>query len=176
ARRRRSARGGAARPQGAEAGRGPVAAGTRRSTQALARAHRPGRERNGGADARERRARCLARVARSLHRAEPAHARRARQTPGRSPEGARRAGGRLAVGTRAAGGGRVTARQNNRNNMLAAPRTYRYYDFVMAAFVTVLLCSNFIGAAKQAVFTLPLFGCVTFCAGVVFFPISYIFR
>jgi len=30
------------------------------------------------------------------------------------------------------------------------PRNYRYYDFVMAASVTVLLCSNFIGAAKQA--------------------------
>jgi hypothetical protein len=56
-----------------------------------------------------------------------------------------------------------------------APRTYRYYDFVMAAFVTVLLCSNFIGAAKQAVITLPLLGEVTFGAGVLFFPISYIF-
>jgi uncharacterized integral membrane protein (TIGR00697 family) len=55
------------------------------------------------------------------------------------------------------------------------PKNYRYYDFVMAAFVTVLLCSNFIGAAKQATVTLPLFGAVTFSAGVLFFPISYIF-
>jgi uncharacterized integral membrane protein (TIGR00697 family) len=54
-------------------------------------------------------------------------------------------------------------------------RTYRYYDLVMAAFVTVLLCSNFIGAAKQATLTLPLLGKVTFGAGVLFFPISYIF-
>jgi uncharacterized integral membrane protein (TIGR00697 family) len=54
-------------------------------------------------------------------------------------------------------------------------RHYRYYDFVMAAFVTVLICSNFIGAAKQAVVTLPLLGTVTFSAGVLFFPISYIF-
>jgi hypothetical protein len=54
-------------------------------------------------------------------------------------------------------------------------RSYRYYDFVMAAFVTVLLCSNFIGAAKQAVITLPLLGEVPFGAGVIFFPISYIF-
>jgi len=46
---------------------------------------------------------------------------------------------------------------------------------VMAAFVTVLLCSNFIGAAKQAVLTLPILGRVTFGAGVLFFPISYIF-
>jgi hypothetical protein len=57
----------------------------------------------------------------------------------------------------------------------AAPRSYRYYDFVMAAFVTVLICSNFIGAAKQATVDLPLIGTVTFGAGVLFFPISYIF-
>ena len=58
---------------------------------------------------------------------------------------------------------------------MTPPRTYRYYDFVMAAFVTVLLCSNFIGAAKQATVNLPLVGAVTFGAGVLFFPISYIF-
>lgn len=52
---------------------------------------------------------------------------------------------------------------------------YKYYDFVMAAFVTVLLCSNLIGAAKAAQATLPLLGTVTFGAGVLFFPISYIF-
>jgi len=56
-----------------------------------------------------------------------------------------------------------------------ATRTYRYYDFVMAAAVTVLLCSNFIGAAKQATVDLPLLGPTTFGAGVLFFPISYIF-
>ncbi|HKP97560.1 MAG TPA: queuosine precursor transporter [Fibrobacteria bacterium] len=54
-------------------------------------------------------------------------------------------------------------------------KQYKYYDLVMAAFVTVLLCSNFIGAAKQATVTLPLIGMVTFGAGVLFFPISYIF-
>jgi uncharacterized integral membrane protein (TIGR00697 family) len=54
-------------------------------------------------------------------------------------------------------------------------RSYRYYDFVMAAFVTVLLCSNFIGAAKQAVIHLPVIGEMPFGAGVIFFPISYIF-
>lgn len=52
---------------------------------------------------------------------------------------------------------------------------YRYYDFILAAFVCVLLCSNFIGAAKQATLTLPLVGTVTFGAGVLFFPISYLF-
>jgi len=57
----------------------------------------------------------------------------------------------------------------------AAARSYKYYDFVMAAFVTVLLCSNFIGAAKQTTIQLPLIGATTFSAGVLFFPISYIF-
>jgi uncharacterized integral membrane protein (TIGR00697 family) len=61
----------------------------------------------------------------------------------------------------------------------AAPRdphrAYRYYDFVMAAFVCVLLCSNFIGAAKQAVIDLPWIGPTPFGAGILFFPISYFF-
>jgi queuosine precursor transporter len=54
-------------------------------------------------------------------------------------------------------------------------RSYRYYDWVMAAFVCVLLCSNFIGAAKQAVIDMPLLGPVPFSAGILFFPISYLF-
>jgi len=58
---------------------------------------------------------------------------------------------------------------------IPSPRSYRYYDFVMAAFVTVLICSNFIGAAKQTTIDLPLLGATTFSAGVLFFPISYIF-
>lgn len=58
---------------------------------------------------------------------------------------------------------------------MAAGRSYKYYDFVMAAFVCVLLCSNLIGAAKQAVVDLPIVGRVTFSGGVLFFPISYFF-
>lgn len=54
-------------------------------------------------------------------------------------------------------------------------KVFRYYDFVMVAFVTVLLCSNLIGAAKAAQVELAFFGTVTFGAGVLFFPISYIF-
>jgi queuosine precursor transporter len=54
-------------------------------------------------------------------------------------------------------------------------RTYRYYEFVMAAFVTVLVCSNLIGPAKIAQLDVPLFGAFTFGAGVLFFPISYVF-
>jgi len=49
-------------------------------------------------------------------------------------------------------------------------RAYRYYDLVMAVFVTVLLCANLIGAAKRC-----QIGGFTFSAGVLFFPISYIF-
>ena len=54
-------------------------------------------------------------------------------------------------------------------------RSYRYYDFVMVAFVTILVCSNLIGPAKIAQLELPLLGVCTFGAGVLFFPISYIF-
>jgi uncharacterized integral membrane protein (TIGR00697 family) len=51
-----------------------------------------------------------------------------------------------------------------------AQRSYRYYDLLMAAFVTVLLCANLIGASKVC----RVWG-LTFGAGVLFFPISYIF-
>lgn len=54
-------------------------------------------------------------------------------------------------------------------------RSYRYYEFVMAAFVTVLVCSNLIGPAKIAQIDLPLLGVLTFGAGTLFFPISYVF-
>jgi len=54
-------------------------------------------------------------------------------------------------------------------------RQYRYYDWVMVAFVTVLVCSNLIGPAKIAQIDAPLLGTLTFGAGVLFFPISYVF-
>lgn len=54
-------------------------------------------------------------------------------------------------------------------------RSYRYFDLVMVTFVVVLICSNLIGPAKAATLSLPLIGSVTFGAGVLFFPISYIF-
>ena len=54
-------------------------------------------------------------------------------------------------------------------------KNYRYYDLVMVAFVTILICSNLIGPAKIAQLDLPLLGVVTFGAGVLFFPISYVF-
>jgi len=54
-------------------------------------------------------------------------------------------------------------------------REYRYYDLVMVAFVVVLICSNLIGPAKIAQVDLPLLGATVFGAGVLFFPISYVF-
>jgi uncharacterized integral membrane protein (TIGR00697 family) len=54
-------------------------------------------------------------------------------------------------------------------------RPFKYYDFVMAAYVCVLLCANLIGPAKLSTVHVPVFGSVTFLAGVLFFPVSYIF-
>ncbi|MBI5909392.1 MAG: queuosine precursor transporter [Betaproteobacteria bacterium] len=61
------------------------------------------------------------------------------------------------------------------NQSIHPTRQFRYYELVMAAFVTVLICSNLIGPAKIAQIDLPLLGVVTFGAGVLFFPISYVF-
>jgi uncharacterized integral membrane protein (TIGR00697 family) len=58
---------------------------------------------------------------------------------------------------------------------MSEQRSYRYYEFVMAAFVTVLICSNLIGPAKIAQLELPLVGTIVFGAGALFFPISYVF-
>ena len=57
----------------------------------------------------------------------------------------------------------------------AATRQFRYYDFIMAAYVCILLCSNLIGPAKVSTIPFPLFGHISFMAGVLFFPLSYIF-
>lgn len=52
---------------------------------------------------------------------------------------------------------------------------YKYYDLIMAAFVTVLLCSNLIGVHKVSSVNLPFYGEYIYGAGVLFFPISYLF-
>ena len=54
-------------------------------------------------------------------------------------------------------------------------RSYRYYDLILGAYVCVVLCANLIGPAKVSTVHVPLFGPVTFLAGVLFFPISYLF-
>jgi len=55
---------------------------------------------------------------------------------------------------------------------MTTQKQFRYYEFVMAAFVTVLICSNLIGPAK---IVQPDWLPFAFGAGVLFFPISYIF-
>lgn len=54
-------------------------------------------------------------------------------------------------------------------------RAHRYYDIVLGGFVTVLLCSNLIGTGKTVLLGLPLGLSLSFGAGNLFFPISYIF-
>ncbi|HJZ81226.1 MAG TPA: queuosine precursor transporter [Pyrinomonadaceae bacterium] len=49
-------------------------------------------------------------------------------------------------------------------------RVYKYYDLVMAAFVTVLLCSGIIGVQKRSVIGGQPFG-----TAILFFPLSYLF-
>ena len=65
---------------------------------------------------------------------------------------------------------------------MTSGRAYRYYELVMAGFVTVLICSNLIGPAKIAQVETPWLGGIhpglatlTFGAGLLFFPISYVF-
>jgi queuosine precursor transporter len=58
---------------------------------------------------------------------------------------------------------------------LEATRTYKYYDLLMAAFVAVILCSNLIGVHKVSSINLPFYGEYIYGAGVLFFPISYLF-
>ncbi|HEX5130035.1 MAG TPA: queuosine precursor transporter [Usitatibacter sp.] len=61
------------------------------------------------------------------------------------------------------------------------PHPLRYYEFVMVAFVVILVCSNLIGPAKIAQVDLPFTppwsdtATLVFGAGVLFFPISYVF-
>ncbi len=45
----------------------------------------------------------------------------------------------------------------------------------MAAFVTVLLCSNLIGVHKVSSIDLPFYGEYIYGTGVLFFPLSYLF-
>jgi len=51
---------------------------------------------------------------------------------------------------------------------------FRFFDFVMVAFVVVLLLSNVVGAEKRSFLDLPGIGPWPFGAGILFFPISYV--
>lgn len=55
-----------------------------------------------------------------------------------------------------------------------AGRPMKLFDFVMVAFVVILLLSNVIGAGKRAVIVLPFIGPWPFGAGILFFPLSYV--
>lgn len=69
-----------------------------------------------------------------------------------------------------------TTEPESRTVRTPASRCYRYYDLLLGAFVTVLLCSNLIGPGKTCQLQLPLLGtAVVFGTGNIFFPISYIF-
>ena len=66
---------------------------------------------------------------------------------------------------------------------VVAPRHFRYFDIVMAAFVAILLLSNVIGAAKLSAVAVPWWpagwwpaddGMFIFGAGILFFPVSYV--
>ncbi len=57
---------------------------------------------------------------------------------------------------------------------MSASRGFRYYDFLVAGMVAVLLCSNLIGPGKVGIVELPLIGAFAFGAGNLFFPVSYI--
>jgi len=60
------------------------------------------------------------------------------------------------------------------DGQVGARRHFRYFDYVMAAFVAILLLSNLIGASKPSFVTLPNGMEWSFGAGVLFFPISYV--
>ena len=55
-----------------------------------------------------------------------------------------------------------------------AEASFRYFPYVMAAFVAILLLSNLIGASKPSYVMLPNGVQWSFGAGVLFFPVSYI--
>jgi uncharacterized integral membrane protein (TIGR00697 family) len=58
----------------------------------------------------------------------------------------------------------------------AGDRQFRYFDLVMAAFVTVLIVSNIASSAKIVDWGVSLFGVpLAFDGGTILFPISYVF-
>ena len=55
-------------------------------------------------------------------------------------------------------------------------KTFKYYDMIMALFVTVLIMSNILSSAKIVDWGISLFGIpLAFDAGTILFPVSYIF-
>ena len=63
-----------------------------------------------------------------------------------------------------------TATEQAQEDRAGVPGGYRYYDLIMAAFVTVLLCSGIIGVTKVT----EVWG-FSFGTAILFFPLSYVF-
>jgi uncharacterized integral membrane protein (TIGR00697 family) len=66
----------------------------------------------------------------------------------------------------------------NKNNEIKQykPRIYKYFDLILALFVTVLIVSNIASSAKIIDWGINLFGLrLAFDAGTTLFPINYIF-
>ncbi|MGC8855911.1 MAG: queuosine precursor transporter [Anaerolineae bacterium] len=60
--------------------------------------------------------------------------------------------------------------------MNSPEKQYRYFDLIMAVFVTVLIVSNIASSAKIVDLGFRLFGVpMAFDAGTILFPVSYIF-
>ena len=70
----------------------------------------------------------------------------------------------------------ILMQMNPEQKTAPARRDYRYFDLVMALFVTVLITSNIASSAKIVDWGFSLFGVrMAFDAGTLLFPISYIF-
>ncbi len=62
------------------------------------------------------------------------------------------------------------------NNGTETERVFKYYDIIMALFVTILIVSNIASAAKIVDWGFSIAGIpMAFDAGTILFPISYIF-
>lgn len=73
-------------------------------------------------------------------------------------------------------GTNVMKENANSSKAQPSPRVYRYYDLVMAAFVTVLIVSNLASSAKIVDWGISLGPIpLAFDAGTILFPVSYIF-
>jgi len=57
---------------------------------------------------------------------------------------------------------------------MTARRSYKYLNFITVTFVVILLLCNLIASIKITQIELPLIGKVSFAAGLLFFPISYL--
>jgi uncharacterized integral membrane protein (TIGR00697 family) len=67
-----------------------------------------------------------------------------------------------------------TALCQNDTEAIVTPRTsYRYYEYIVAISVTILLCANLIGPAKVIDVAVPFFGTVAMSAGIVLLPLFY---